>query len=182
MRLRTILAFIAALPLLAFAEDATTPKKPDPWGPVRFLVGRWTGDSEGQPGTGKSEREYTFVLNNRYLEIRNRSVYPPQEKNPKGEQHEDRGMMSYDRAAKKLVLRQFNIEGYVNHYVFESVSDDGRTVVFASAAIENIPAGFRARETYTRVSDDEFTELFELAEPGKEFEKYSEAHFRRVKP
>lgn len=76
----------------------------------------------------------------------------------------------------------FTVEGFVNHYVLDSVSPDGRTVVFVSAALENIPSGFRARETYTKVSDDEFTELFEIAEPGKEFEKYSGAHFIRVKP
>ena len=88
--------------------------------------------------------------------------------------------MSYDRAAKKLVLRMFTVEGFVNHYVLDSVSADGSTVVFTTVAIENIPAGFRARETYTKVGDDEFNELFEIAEPGKEFGKYSGAHFRRV--
>lgn len=35
-------------------------------------------------------------------------------------------MISYDLAAKKLVLRQFNIERYVNLYVLDSVSADGR--------------------------------------------------------
>jgi len=33
-----------------------------------------------------------------------------------------------------------------------------------------IPAGYRARETYTILSEDEFTERFEIAEPGKDFE------------
>jgi hypothetical protein len=124
-------------------------------------------------------REYTFVLNQRYLEVRNQSTYPPQEKNPKGEVHEDRGMFSYDRGAKKLVLRQFNLEGYVNHYVLDSVSADSRTVVFVTVAIENIPAGWRARETYAFSGENEFTEKFELAEPGKEFAPYSESHFHR---
>ena len=53
--------------------------------------------------------------------------------------------MSYDKAAKKLVLRQFHVEGFVNHYVLESVSEDGRTIVFVTAAIENIAPGFRGR-------------------------------------
>jgi hypothetical protein len=53
--------------------------------------------------------------------------------------------------------------------------------VFVSEAIENIPAGYRARETYTIVSRDEFTERFEIAEPGKNFELYSEAHLKRIR-
>jgi hypothetical protein len=52
-------------------------------------------------------------------------------------------------------------------------------ISFETEAIENIPAGFRARETYTVTGPNEFVERFELAEPGKEFEIYSETHFRR---
>ncbi len=40
-------------------------------------------------------------------------------------------------------------------------------------------AGWRARETYTRTGPDRFTERFELAEPGKDFEQYSETSLRR---
>ena len=44
--------------------------------------------------------------------------------------------------------------------------------MFTSEAIENIPAGWRARETYVMTSADAFEEIFELAEPGKPFEVY----------
>jgi hypothetical protein len=54
-------------------------------------------------------------------------------------------------------------------------------VVFTSEGIENIPSGWRARETYRLVSDDEFVEVFELAEPGKEFAVYSETRLKRSK-
>ena len=181
-RLLLILFGLACVAVLSAAEPTQPAKKPDPWEPVRFLLGKWEGDSEGEPGKGRSVREYAFVLNNKFIEVRNQSTYPPQDKNPKGEVHEDRSLMSYDRAAKKLVLRMFTVEGFVNHYVLDSVSADGRDLIFTTVAIENIPAGFRARETYTKESDDEFTELFEIAAPGKEFEKYSGVHFHRVKP
>lgn len=78
--------------------------------------------------------------------------------------------------------RRFHVEGFVNHYVQERISDDGRAMVFVTLAIENIPPGWRGRETYRFASDDEFTETFELAEPGKEFAIYSEARFRRKEP
>ena len=102
-------------------------------------------------------------------------------KNPKGEVHQDWGMMSFDKARKKFVLRQFHVEGFVNQYVMTSSSADGKTIVFTSESIENIPAGFRARETYKILGPDEFTEVFEIAEPGKDFEVYSEGHFKRKK-
>jgi len=155
--------------------------KPDAWKPMRAFVGTWTGDAKGESGDGKSEREYKFVLNNRFVQVANRSTYPPQSKNPKGEQHEDMGLFSYDRSTKKFVLRQFHTEGFVNHYVQESISADQRTFIFVSTAIENIPPGWRARETYKFAGDDEFTETFELAEPGKDFKLYSETKYRRKK-
>jgi hypothetical protein len=52
-------------------------------------VGRWSGTTEGQPGKGTVEREYTRVLGSRFVQVKNRSTYPAQEKNPKGEVHED---------------------------------------------------------------------------------------------
>jgi hypothetical protein len=64
-------------------------------------------------------------MNNRFIHVLDKSIYPPQEKNPKGETHEDAGFFSYDKAAKKLMLRQFHIEGFVNQFALESVSDDG---------------------------------------------------------
>ena len=62
----------------------------------------------------------------------------------------------------------------------QQTTPDDRTIVFVSEAIENIPAGYRARETYTILSRDEFIERFEIAEPGKDFELYSQAHLKRV--
>ena len=157
--------------------SAQTSPSGDIWGPVRLLVGSWEGEVNGQPGSGKSLREYRFVLNNRYLEVRNKSSYPTQPKNPKGEVHEDWGMISYDRSRKTLVLRQFHVEGFVNQYVAE-VGRDG-VITFSSESIENIAPGFRARETYKFAGPNAFVERFEIAEPGKDFELYDETHFRR---
>ena len=79
------------------------------------------------------------------------------------------------------MFRQFHVEGFVNQFVMTNSGADGKTIVFTSESIENIPAGYRARETYKILGPDEFTEVFEIADPGKEFEVYSEGHFRRKK-
>ena len=101
-------------------------KGSDPWQAIRGLLGSWEGDAKGEPGSGKCEREYRLILRDKFIQVTNRSTYPPQEKNPKGEVHEDTGFISYDKAAQKLVMRQFHIEGFVNHYVLDNVSEDGR--------------------------------------------------------
>ena len=71
--------------LLAGVACAQTAPTTDPFAAARFLVGTGHGDLSCEPGTGKTVREYRFVLNNRYLEVRNKSTYPAQPKNPKGE-------------------------------------------------------------------------------------------------
>jgi hypothetical protein len=119
------------------------------------------------------------VLSDRFLQVNNTSTYPPQEKNKNGEVHHDIGMIGYDRSRKRFVFRQFHQEGFVNTYVQEE-SGDAKKLVFTSEGIENIAPGWRARETYLVLSNDEFIERFELAEPGKDFSLYSEAHLRRV--
>ena len=129
----------------------------------------------------KTERTYKFVLNGKFLHIQNRSVYEPQAKSPKGEVHEDWGLLSFDKARKQFVLRQFHVEGFVNQYIQTSVAPDGKSISLTTEQIENIPAGWRARETYRILSPDQFVEVFELAEPGKDFEIYTENRYARKK-
>ena len=126
-----VLSAFAAAGTLFAQGDAPGPARPDPFGPIRPLIGKWEGTGEGEPGTSRVEREYRPALGGRFIEAFNTSTYQPQEKNPKGEVHEDRGLFSYDRAAKRLVLRQFHVEGFVNHYV-QQPGDEPGTIVFVT--------------------------------------------------
>ena len=150
------------------------------WTNLKFLIGSWRGIGSGQAGSSNVERSYQLILNEKFLEVRNKSTYPPQSQNPQGEVHEDLGLISYDEARKAFVFRQFHIEGFVNQYVMDYLAPDGKTIVFTSESIENIPAGWRARESYLVVNPDEFTETFELAAPGKEFKLYVKSLFKRI--
>jgi hypothetical protein len=147
---------------------------------LALLIGKWTGTSEGQPGNGTVERDYEHVLRSRFIRARNRSTYPPQDKNPKGEIHEDEGLFSFDRARKQIVFRQFHVEGFVTTYVQDAEAKPG-TISFTTESIENIPAGWRARETYLFHGPDQIEEIFELAEAGKPFAVYSRTRLKRVK-
>jgi hypothetical protein len=154
--------------LSAFAQTETGLARLD------FMIGEWRGTSSGEPGDGTVERICAKVLNDRFLECRTTTTYPPQAKNKKGEVHVDRAFFSYDKGSRKLRLRQFHGEGFVNTYA------ESGALTFETIEIENIPAGWRARETYEHPSDDAWAERFELAEPGKDFAPYSASVMKRV--
>jgi hypothetical protein len=179
IRCKIILLLVTAATGPLFAQQPAV--KSDPLAPLRFFVGVWRGEQNGEPGHGASDRTYSFVLKDRFLQVKNTSTYPPQEKNRAGEIHQDMGMIGYDKARKKFVFRQFHVEGFVNTYVQEE-SSDTKKIVFVSEAIENISPGWRARETYLILNDNEFIERFELAEPGKDFALYAEARLKRAPP
>ncbi len=170
----TVILFLLFISM-GFPQSAP---KDDLLATVRFFEGRWQGTGTGEPGNSTVEREYRFVLGGKFLQAKNVSRWAPRDSNPKGEIHEDLGMMSYDKARKTIVYRQFHVEGFVNQYVMEPIRDP-KTLVFVSEAIENIAPGWRARETYHLLGSDEFEEVFELAAPGKGFDLYSRTRLRR---
>ena len=140
-----------------------------------FLVGEWRGTSRGQAGDGTIHRTCVRALNDRFIECRTTATYPPQEKNKNGEVHVERSVYSYDKRARKLRLRQFHGEGFVNSYA------EGEPLVFETTEIENIPSGWRGRETYEQLSADSWSERFELAGPGKDFSVYTSSKLERVR-
>jgi hypothetical protein len=100
-----VLALAVGLPNVTAGQNSAATKpsdQSDPYRPLRPFLGKWEGDSQGQPGVGKMQREYRFVLRDKFVQVSNTAVYPPQKKNPKGETHEDMGFFGYDRALKKL--------------------------------------------------------------------------------
>jgi len=170
--MRTAL-LISALLLLSTHVPAAEP--PAGLQQLELMLGKWRGTSSGEPGNGTVERECARILNDRFVECRTTTTYPAQEKNPKGEVHVDRAIYSFDKKAKKLRLRQFHGEGFVNTYI------EVAPLTFETIDIENIPAGWRARETYEQRSSDVYEETFELAAPGKELAAYSRVTFERMK-
>lgn len=175
----SVLAF-AILLGLSGALNAQAPAPVNDLSSLSFFLGRWEGTAEGQPGKGSVTREYTSELRSKVIYAKHRGVYPAQPGNPKGEVHEDLGIYSFDSAAKRVRFRQFHVEGFVIHYVQEPDTKPG-TWIFTSEAIENIPKGYRSRETHVRLGPDEFEEIFEMADPGKDFEVYSRTKFTRVR-
>ena len=174
---------VAALLLLVASATSIQAQdnRSDLWAPIRFLVGEWAGMSSGEPGTGTVSRRYEFILGNRFIHERNTSAYPPQEKNKAGEVHQHWSFFSYDKDRKTIIFRQFHQEGFVIVYTLNSTLSTLSKLVFDSEQIENINSAWKARETYELISNNEFTETFELAQPDKPLKVYSRNQFKRVR-
>lgn len=76
-------------------------------------------------------------------------------------------------------MREFHVEGYVNHYILEPLVDDSQSFVFVTESIENISTGWRARTTLEVISQDSFRETFDLAGPDQEWACYITNEFVR---
>jgi hypothetical protein len=172
---------IVVLLFIACVTDVNSQdKKTNPWQLVHFLIGNWQGTASGEAGAGTASRSYEFILNDRFIQERNTSTYPPQEKNKKGEVHHHMSILSFDRKRQTVMLRQFHEESFVNLYALNLAASNSSLLVFESENFENFDNSWKAKETYEIISNQEFIETFELAPPGKPFEVYSRNHFKRV--
>jgi hypothetical protein len=108
MKLAWLLIFLTGP--IAVAADA----QPDPWSPVRFLVGTWTGEAQGEPGKGSVERSYEFVPGGKFIEEKNTSRYEPRA-GQKGEVHLHRSFVSYETFELAEPGKQFQVYSR-NHF------------------------------------------------------------------
>jgi hypothetical protein len=177
MKAIALMCTLVALPVLVSTQSDAKSAAADRWQPVRFMLGHWMGDAQGEPGKGTVKRSYELVLGDKFIEEHNISRYEARAGKPP-EIHHHRSFFSYDKSRKTLMLRQFHEEGFVLLYALAADSTP-QHLVFESVTFENFSNEWKSRETYDVISDDEFTETFELAAPGKEFELYSRSHFRR---
>jgi len=83
--------------------------------------------------------------------------------------HEDFGIFSYDQGRKTFVMRGFYVEGFVNTYVMDEISDDGKNFTFLSEHVENAPEGTEAKLVFKVISENEIEQSFHVSFPGREF-------------
>ena len=178
---KTMQAAILITVLLPVFALAQTVDEPSVWEPLKIFLGEWSGAGESQSGASAIEAQFKLVLDGKFIEARHRSVIEPSEDNPEGEIHDDVGYISFDSIRKQFAFRQFHVEGFVNQYLLESIEDEGKTFVFVSESIENLPPGWRVRLKYSFKGEDEFFSTFELARPEGEFQCYIENSLKRKK-
>ena len=164
--MKNIVLLLFVLPSSTFGQDTSFSKF------IEYFSGNWSSVQEACVGIGKADRIYQMVVDSNYLHINNTAYFEPDSINKTGDDHHDWGLFSYNRIKKKIILREFNSEGFVIHYILDSISEDGKIYTFLSEFIENLPEGWQAKTTITIMSDNGFDELFQIAKPGGEFKTY----------
>jgi len=162
---KLILIILLTLPLIALGQEE---KKEDVWQPLKFLEGNWSGTGDGLNGKSELTQDYEFLLSDKFLQMKTRSVFKPQEKNAEGEIHEDIAMFGYDSFRKKFILRAFYVEGFVIVYVLAETSENGKVMTFESEAVENAPPGTTAKLVFEKTDDNMLEQKFFVAFPGQE--------------
>ena len=173
-RISLLFVILLTVNLVGFAQQ-------NPFQRLHFLLGNWEGTGVGF-GNDQSTIQSSFklVLNNQYIEVTNDSRFEPTNKNPQGEHHTDRGMISYDSERKKLVFRQFNSEGYINQYVLVDSLSLNKKLVFETEKIENFVPGGKARWTIEKKSDDEIETNFFVTFPGHKASCFGSNKLKKV--
>jgi|SRR3990172_1653514 len=166
--------------LLSSVLVAQEKKKNDVWNPLQFLIGKWEGRGEGKFGSSTVERKYKFIMGGTFILGLNNSFYEKQEKNPEGEIHDNWDIFSYDKGKKKYMLRQFHAEDIVNTYSMDSSLAAEGKIELITESIENFGTGWKAKEVYEVINENEFIEIFYLAPPGKDFTEYVRNTFKRI--
>ncbi len=146
------------------------------WGPLQFLVGKWTGEGTGAPGEGTGGFSFTWDLGQKILVRRNHADYPATNDRP-AFTHLDFMVIYGDAAGKTLKAIYFDNERHVINYSV-LVQEGGDRVQFISDAIPSVP---RYRFTYIKAGVNALKLKFEIAPPGKpdSFATYIEASARR---
>jgi catechol 2,3-dioxygenase-like lactoylglutathione lyase family enzyme len=145
----------------------------DPFAPVRFLAGEWSGEGDGQPGAATGSASFRFELDGKVLVRRSHADYPAAKGRP-ASRHED--LMTLFVEGGKLKAFYVDNEGHVIRY---DAAADPEGVVFTS---EPAP-GPRFRLTYLRKPEARVTVRFEIAPPSspEAFKTYLEAVTRKGK-
>ncbi len=107
------------------------------------LIGNWEGTGEGfSSSKSKFAAEYSWLMNEQYIQEKHHSEFEPTDRKPEGEVHEDFGIISFDSGRKVVVFRQYHVEGFYNEYVLNDSLSNESTFIFETEKIENfVPGG-----------------------------------------
>ena len=172
--------FLSVCALLYATAGIAAESTQDGLADLRWMEGEWRGIGEGDQGTSGSERHIDSYLGNKYIRATGRSVYPKQDKNPKGEVYSQLNLSSFDRARGAIVMREFDTLGFTCTYVLDKAASAPDRWVLVGESLENVPKGWKARYVVTRKSDDEYHEMLELDPDGKGFKPYVTNRFLKV--
>ncbi len=149
---------LAALGLALVAHPAGAAEKPDPWAPLRFLVGYW---ESAPPDGSRGSSLFAIELGGTVLVRRNHAEYPPRDGRA-AFTHDDELWLYHEGDPAVVRGIYFDSEGHVIHYSAEELA--GGRVTLTSDAVSGAP---RYRLAYTLLPDGKLAGTFAIAPPGK---------------
>jgi hypothetical protein len=144
---------------------------------LEILVGKWTGEATIQTGKGESikvkqSEDVQFKLGGVVLLIEGTGAGKKKDTDAEGVVFSALATVGYDVEAKKYQMRAYRLEG-------QSV-DVELTVTENGFVWEMTPGKVRVRYTAT-VKGDTWTEIGEVSQDGKTWNKVLEMNLKRVK-
>ena len=145
--------------------EAQPPPVQEPLAPLAFLLGAWQGTGEGIGGNSTVIHDFQGIMEGKFIRWHTEAIFEPAEPDTLGERHEDVGYFSYDPARKRIVLRQFLSEGYVNTYHVKPDNEAGALVM----TLEHSEGGgdVQARITLSLKDPKRYHSALEMAADGK---------------
>lgn len=170
-------ALLAVFALSTTGLPAQTQEK-DPWAPLQFLIGKWTGGGSGKPGEAITGYiSFSYDLNKKVIIRKNHAEFiaKPGDKSPAV--HEDLMTIYQAPGDTKLRAIYFDSEGHVINYTL-SFPAKPNSVVFESDATDKAP---RFRLVNELGADGSLSIEFLMAPPGGEFRSYTKGSVKKQK-
>ncbi len=159
-----LLAGLLGAPSSVAQASKDTPSAPN-WQALEFLVGDWTGQGGGEPGTGTGGYSFRPELDGQVLVRHSHSEYP-NDKTGTVQKHDDLMIVYRESPGEPLRAVYFDSEGHVIHY---TVTTQPGTAVFESDPTQPGP---RYKLSY-RSNEKAVDGKFEIAAPGtSEYKSY----------
>ncbi len=170
-------AMVVALACGGVRAEAQGAPKADAWSSYRFLIGTWTGEGTGQPGTGAGTATFRMDQDDRVMVRTAKTDYPATAQRP-AFSHTDLMVIYRDAPGQPVRAIYWDNEDHTIEYDV-SASADGKTVTFVTKAVPSAP---RFRLVYTNLGPTTVDVKFEIAPPGSPdaFKVYTQGVTRKV--